>query len=93
MMTGTLSNGEVGCLYMNNPGLTNIWIHSHSVFHELKDKKFSCNRKLLLPTMARDIHGIVVQNHTGLLESDHKKPMKAFGNDEALGGAKGLLLS
>lgn len=53
MMIGSLSNGEVGCLYMNNPGLTDIWIHSHSVFLELEDKKFFCRRKLLLPAMVR----------------------------------------
>lgn len=56
MMIGTLSNGEVGCLYMNNPGLTNIWIHSHSVFRELEDKKFFCGSKWLLPTMVRMTH-------------------------------------
>lgn len=39
MMTYSLSNREVGHLSVNNPGLINICIHFHSVFHELEVKE------------------------------------------------------
>lgn len=39
MMISNLSNGELDHLSMNHPGLTNICIHFHSVFYELKDKR------------------------------------------------------
>lgn len=39
MMTPSSSNGEVGHLSLNNPGMTNICIHFYSVSQELKDKE------------------------------------------------------
>lgn len=39
-------------------------------------------RKFLFPNVARMTHsGIIVQNGAGLLESDFRKPVKAFEKD------------
>lgn len=66
-------------------------MHSLSVFLELEDKKIFLPEKIVFPHHGEDdTCRTVVQNHTGLVQPDCRKHMKAFVKDSGLGRSPGI---